>query len=97
MYYIKKDEEDFNAIFLIQEVIDSHKKLKQEKELELMGLYRSSERALATEDAFASEGLLDEILAKEEELRNIDIQISGIEYARDYVKLMLKLSKSNKF
>ena len=83
MFYIKKDQDDRDAISLIEEVITAHKSLKKEKEKRVLDLYMES----------PNEKLFEQIYLEEEEIRNIDIQISGIEYARDYIKLMTKLSK----
>ena len=83
MFYIKKDQDDRDAISLIEEVITAHKSLKKEKEKRVLDLYMES----------PNEKLFEQIYLEDEEIRNIDIQISGIEYARDYIKLMTKLSK----
>ena len=83
MFYIKRDQDNRDAISLIEEVITAHKSLKKEKEKRILDLYMEP----------PNEKLFEEIYLEEEEIRNIDIQISGIEYARDYVKLMTKLSK----
>jgi len=83
MFYIKKDQDNRDAISLIEEVITAHKSLKKEKEKRVLDLYME----------LPNEKLFEEIYLEEEEIRNIDIQISGIEYARDYIKLMTKISK----
>ena len=83
MFYIKRDQDNRDAISLIEEVITAHKSLKKEKEKRVLDLYME----------LPNEKLFEEIYLEEEEIRNIDIQISGIEYARDYIKLMTKISK----
>ena len=83
MFYIKQDKQNQNAISLIEDVISSHMHLKKEKEIKVLELYKS---------ATPNECLFAEIQYQEECIKNIDIQISGIIYTRDYVKLMTNLS-----
>lgn len=83
MFYIKKDQENLDALNLINEVIQAHFKEKAEKEAELLNCYTQSEN-------INSQEFQDLIFSHEEELKSIEWKIAGIVYARDYLRFKLK-------
>lgn len=83
MFYIKQDEDNRNAIDLLDEVIKAHFEQKTQKESELLEKYHSLDKS-------DIENFNKEMMEIEEEVKSIESKIAGILYARDYVRFKLK-------
>ena len=81
MYYLKKDQENRDALSYIKDVLQSHEQLRDSKQKDLINL------SLSKEDPFIS------FTELEDEIEILNIQISSILYVYDYTKLMISLSK----
>ena len=100
MFYIKKDEESRHALSLIQEVLQAHQKMLEDKEAELISISSEEIKEQINQmlkNKISKQAIEDsphiELLTAEIEI--LDIKIAAIKYTYDYVKLMLKQCKTS--
>ncbi len=84
MYFLKKDEENNNALKYIKECLQAHIDMKKEKEFEFLELYGNYQDG---------KGSLNAALDVEDEIKTIDNYSNAISYTYDYVNLMVKVKK----
>lgn len=97
MFYIKKDEENRQALECIKDVLDAHVNMLQDREEELLSFATEAMKdeinsllSSSPQNSTKGHGRLDALQA---EVEVLDIKIAAIQYTYDYVKLMLKQCK----
>lgn len=97
MFYIKKDEENREALGCIKNVLDAHITMLQDREEELLSFATDAMKDeinhLLSHSSQNSDQNHVRLEALQAEIEVLDIKIAAIQYTYDYVKLMLKQCK----
>jgi len=97
VFYIKKDEENREALGCIKNVLDAHITMLQDREEELLSFATDAMKDeinhLLSHSSQNSDQNHVRLEALQAEIEVLDIKIAAIQYTYDYVKLMLKQCK----
>jgi len=86
MFYIKKDQENEEALDHIKTCLKGFNQMKFEKESELLDAYEDYQKGIAN---------LDKTLELEDEIKKLENYVNAIAYTYDYVNLMIKMRKKS--